>query len=184
MRVVRIASAAAIAAAIVVAAACDFPSPLLFDVDKTDSGGSSGTVDGADPPKDASEDVADDATADADAKPCSKPCDCDDDGFLSLECDGSDCDDDDPDRHPDAGFSTRTPPPGKNGDWNCDGVEEKSARTGAACEATPPDICADASGFLGDPSCGATATFVQCGVEGVPEQCVAVATPLRTVECR
>jgi len=185
VRAIRVASAGAIGVGIVIAAACDFPDPLLFDVDMADAGGSSDSsisADGGgnDVPPDAADDVANDAMPDA--NDCASECDCDGDGVLALECDGSDCDDHDPLRFPDAGFSPRIPAPGQSGDWNCDGIEEKNAPTGVKCAGTPVGQCA--SGFADSPACGTSATFVVCEVSGAPEQCMEAARQTRTVECR
>src|SRR5687767_10147709 len=105
-----------------VVGACGFPSPFLAgDADSATPGSETSTTDGPNETIDGQVPTGDggvDADTGTTAGDCDA-CDCDRDGFLGIQCDGSDCDDRDPDRHPDAAPSNKVPV-GHAGDWNCD----------------------------------------------------------------
>jgi hypothetical protein len=137
-----------------------------------DSGGGSESPDAASPeaPGDAGIDAAFD-------------CDRDKDGFLSLACDGSDCDDDDPFAHPDAGFSRDAATAKTKGDWNCDGKVDKEQRTNMFCAGFDMLTCQNRTGFTGDPPCGQTGPFVACAL--INSNCQTVAMPTGVIQaCR
>jgi hypothetical protein len=179
-----------------VAAACGFPDPALL-VAEDDGGGDDASNDAnraetASPQEAGKDAIADTDAADsgadaivdsgpsgADAEAaCPKPCDCDDDGYLSTSCGGNDCDDHDPRTHPEAGFVSD--PPDGSGDWDCDGVVVKNAKTNVSCVGAIP---CDASGFSGNPGCGQSASFVRCGFVAV-SICENIAPSTKVMGCK
>ncbi len=108
----------------------------------------------------------DDADALPDANDDAQLCDTDDDGdgVTSEACGGTDCDDSDPHTHPGADFIDSAPPPGKNGDWNCDGVVTKQFPENLDCSSLTATDCATYSGFVTKATCGEAANFVACFV--------------------
>lgn len=161
------AAAIAIAAgsvAVAIGAACGFPDPVLLDLDGGPRPSSdapvvdTGAGDGDTP-------VADGGAEDADATvSCATPCDCDGDGFLDLACDGgTDCDDHDDRRKPDAGYRSEVPTAPNDGDWNCSGVVEREFDSGIACSNYSMALCMVRRGFTGpSPDCGGNASFHTC----------------------
>lgn len=90
-------------------------------------------------------------------------CDVDRDNHdaMSPECGGPDCDDTDPDVHPDQGLTWfDTPHPRVGFDWDCSGVEEKEIEaiscSGLGCNKT--------NVFLEDAACGDPGSFGDCNV--------------------
>ncbi|WP_437522464.1 hypothetical protein WME79_31670 [Sorangium sp. So ce726] len=90
-------------------------------------------------------------------------CDADDDGYLSIACEGGDdCNDDNPSVHPnqpstfyDAPFS-----PGRSFDYDCSGVEETEF---ASVKCSGLLVCAAKSNvFLSDVPCGGRGPFGSC----------------------
>jgi len=82
----------------------------------------------------------------------------------------------------DIGFVTSVPPPGKDGDWNCDGVVTRQHRTGViGCNGTAAD-CAAASGFVLAPECGESDDFIVCATIG--SICTPIKREERTQGCR
>ena len=141
-------------AALAVAISCGFPDPALV------AGDASVVIDGGPDSPVAQNDASDTGV---DAPPCTKPCDCDEDGFLAIECDGGDCDDRDPRRNPNAGFVLDPPPLDKHkGDWNCNGVVEKEGDAGTSCAGLGAVDCPNREGFEADPACGQTANYIRC----------------------
>jgi hypothetical protein len=103
------------------------------------------------------------------AAPDAPPCDQDLDMFLAEAgaCGGNDCDDNDPRAHPGADFRTDPPHPPTNGDWNCDKRVDKQYPANLMCTALNLNAlggqpCSAFSGFVGDPGCGQSDTFVTC----------------------
>ncbi len=98
------------------------------------------------------------------------PCDCDGDGFADVACGADagtlkpgDCDDLDPLRFPGQGFVMDPPPPGHDGDWNCDGIEEVLPAMPPACT-RPPNVClVGERGFSGRGRCGEVEDLRECG---------------------
>ena len=91
------------------------------------------------------------------------PCDQDHDGFRSRTCDGgTDCDDQDPRAHPDAGFNSDLATVVTGGDWNCDGVVDKRYKSGTTCSGADMASCTAQTGYSDDPPCGKTGAFKVC----------------------
>lgn len=93
-----------------------------------------------------------------------KSCDSDGDGFLSPECGGDDCDDTDPRVHPGADFIDDPPPPGRNGDWNCDGIVTTRYQESILCTSLSSSECPLHQGFVTAAACGESAVFQLCYV--------------------
>lgn len=174
--------------ALVVAAACSFPSPDYQPVSTGEAGGGQETgavveaglgdevlggdaqvkIDGADP--DAL--VVKDAGGKVDTDACAaNDCDCDDDTFNDLTKAGcadaggpADCDDTDTRTRPDQGFLEVKGEPPRNGDWNCkNGVERLYPKTNLKCgDVAVGAECDGTFGFEDNPACGAKGTFVTC----------------------
>lgn len=120
------------------------------------------TSDGAPAEEDSArtETEEEDSGVDAYVDPCS---DLDDDGYIAKTCDGGlDCDDLDPRAFPDAAMRAEAGTDATRGDWNCNGVVEKLYPTNVTCFGATALACNSRRGFLGDPACGATGTYVQC----------------------
>jgi hypothetical protein len=93
----------------------------------------------------------------------SNPCDCDNDGYQSLACDASDCDDRDPLVHPNQTYVAEPPPPPNQGNWDCTGGVEKQYTFNLTCATLPLGLsCNTAEGFVGDPACGEVADYYRC----------------------
>lgn len=176
-----------VAPLLVVAAACSFPEVSFGEASAEEAGAEEETgspeaaapdvVDDDDPyrlPDGGSiGDVAvrDDATARVeDASGCEATCDCDNDGFLKIDCDAGedasgkqpgDCDDLDPLRHPGAPY-TAAEPVGHDGDWDCDGRIDKLPKPNLKCSGVRLLGCSGGSGFIVDPACGTTADYYSC----------------------
>lgn len=163
--------------------ACGFPSPLLYDeLALPEADGSFADVTTADVTDAMVEDLSDvpyidagkpgitvqDAGAKIDASACpANACDCDKDGYFDLSKKGcedaggkTDCDDFDSRAHPGQGFLNDPAEPPMNGDWNCNGLIEKSfPRTNITCALLLAD-CTE--GFVGTPPCGEEADYLYC----------------------
>jgi hypothetical protein len=119
------------------------------------------------------------ASPELDASVCSaKPvCDCDEDNFLKDGCDAGgqgggkpagDCNDLDGFRNPAQTFSDEKPKPPGNGDWNCDGTEEKGYVEGPSwCGGTTATGCTGGPGFDRVVGCGELADFYECKPNGL-----------------
>jgi len=135
-----------------------------------DAAGLDGNISKGDAARDDAQQVV---AADAcDARP---KCDCDNDHYLATGCDDldaaskaqdgalkglGDCDDLNPNKYPDAGYTALVPRPelNENGDWNCDGIIEtftKKAACGTLCGANP-------EGYVADPGCGGSGDIYGC----------------------
>lgn len=129
------------------------------------------------------------------------PCDCDDDGFASVSCPvdaGSllssrgtplrpgDCDDLDPLRFPGQSYVAEAPPPGRNGDWNCDGAEEHWRTVEMrACRVADGTCLVGQRGFLGVYACGTVGELFECGFDPQnPEGCGPVRVGVARQPCR
>lgn len=140
--------------------ACSFPSvsygngdagaDATLDVgagDAADGGGQADVTEEPPPPDfpDANPDVV-------------NPCDMDHDGFKAVGCDGGkDCNDYDNRVYPGQTFLPDVPNGPPDGDWNCaNGVEFQYPTV--ACGVTS----CNATGFLANPGCGKSATYVSC----------------------
>jgi len=140
------------------AIACSFPTVTYGNPDS--SVGLDATVDdGGD--ADAQADVVEEPPPPdfPDANPdVYNPCDNDKDGFKAIGCDGGkDCNDFDKRVFPGQDFVTDVPSGPPNGDWNCaNGVEYQYPTV--ACGVTS----CNATGFLANPGCGKSATYVSC----------------------
>lgn len=170
-----------------IAAACSFPEPTLVPDEagapgndgaptKTgiapDGGGdarldSAFAIDGNEnvDPDGASQEAStrpDGATV-LEAGACKKTCDCDEDGVYvkdaSCAMSGNDCNDLDPFVPYTGGFVADKPPPGFDGDWNCDGTVTKQFNVNIQCGLLTD---CSAKGFTGDPGCGSTGEYVEC----------------------
>lgn len=106
----------------------------------------------------------------------------DGDGVTSEACGGADCDDTDPLTHPGADFVDVTPPAGKNGDWNCDGVVTKQFSENLDCSSFTADECATHLGYTTKATCGDLLTFVACFVS--QGACLARVEGLRKQGCK
>lgn len=184
----RVVIVATFVAPLVVVAACAFPDVTFGPGPDSNE---AGTSDANAPERDAGRDVVggdvdtgdvdtgdvvtrNEASAVVDAGACEagKPhCDCDNDGYGDIHCDVDasvlglkldDCDDLDPVRHPDQGFVAEVPPPGRDGDWNCDGVVDRSPGNDLKCGGSGLGGCTGGSGFVNAPSCGEKADFYSC----------------------
>ncbi len=130
-------------------------------------------------------------------------CDCDEDGFASLDCPvdaGSllsargtplrpgDCDDLDPLRFPGQSYVVDPPPPGRDGDWNCDRFEEhwrESRVRGAACILEDRSCQVGFQGFMGRVACGALGDLAECQLAPQnPEGCGPVLVGIARQPCR
>lgn len=129
-------------------------------------------------------------------------CDCDEDGFASLDCPvdaGSllsargtplqpgDCDDLDPLRYPGQSYVADSPPPGRNGDWNCDGVEEhwRESQVRGACIQADRSCRVGFQGFMGRVACGALGDLAECQLAPQnPEGCGPVLVGIARQPCR
>jgi hypothetical protein len=129
-----------------------------------------------------------------DASGCTT-CDCDLDGFYALTKPGcadaggpDDCDDFDSRTRPDRGYNETPEEPPRNGDWNCSNGVEKFFQSNINCAAAARGPACDALvGFVNDPKCGATGTFVTCKSAGTPPlfldgACVVGAQNLTTIQ--
>ena len=106
-------------------------------------------------------------------------CDCDNDGFLSSNCDagadakamtgkpGGDCDDLDPFRKPSQTFTDQVPAEGGTYDWNCSGAVDKAYPENPACTGLLGVIPCAGEGFQKAVGCGATADYYKCQSNGV-----------------
>jgi hypothetical protein len=159
----------AVSSALVIGAACGFPDPVLLELDGAPRPGPDGTLpdgalpDGNTPGPDGEVDGG--ADADSGPEPCARPCDCDEDGFLDEACDGgTDCDDHDDRRKPDAGYRLEVPLVPASGDWNCNETVEREFPVGnLSCGGFSMGVCPTRSGFTGAvPECGLGALFHQC----------------------
>lgn len=158
-----------------------------------DAGG--GASDSAREPELADAAFRDDATARVDASDCGVCDDCDNDGYLSVECDAGDdaggeplgdCDDFDPLRHPGRSWVAEKPI-GHAGDWDCDGKVDRFHKTDLRCEGEyflwALVGCSGGEGFLGDPGCGEEDFIYECKI--VDGKCKAATTGKRTaVPCK
>lgn len=127
--------------------------------------------------------VSRDAASLPDAAGCDARCDCDDDGYLDKNKDfcqdggtsfddamanlPGDCDDLDPDVHPNQVFSNAAPRPGSPdpGNWNCDDKVERSPEPGFKCEGIGLGLCTNngANGkFKNEVPCGALGDTYTC----------------------
>ncbi len=140
----------------------------------------------------------------ADVSSCSShtPCDCDEDGFAALDCTvdaGSivtprgtplqpgDCDDLDPLRFPGQRFVAEPPPPGQDGDWNCNQVVEFFAVKPPTCEALGPDDCFAPPHFIkaSSASCGELDELWACTpTPAAPNGCAAVVVGVARHPCK
>jgi hypothetical protein len=179
---------ALVAPTILIASACSFPE-VTFSADA--GGGEAGAETGSEtgPPIDTGipdtvvQDVVgdaivrDDATAVVDASVCSERprCDCDKDGYLDKNCDAGeagvgidanakpgDCDDLDPLRHPEAGFTQEVPISPNIGDWNCNGTVEALTDSGVVCSGSGALGQCNQTGYVTSPACGAKADTYKC----------------------
>lgn len=200
-------SSVAVTSGIVVAAACSFPDPQIVP----DEGGrttDSPTADTDTPDSDTPTDGGIDSNAfvdvvEPDVEPplkdatTEKPpveagciCDCDEDGFRGPDAAGcnasvkaGDCDDLDKRAFPGAGFRKDQPTVDTQGDWNCDGVTNREVKAVKVnCGDYLPVGCAGVEGFVGDPACGESSTYVKCGVVGIA--CVGVSNTPVTQGCK
>lgn len=139
-----------------------------------------------------------------DAAQCASrtPCDCDDDGFADTACPldagtllsargeplrPGDCDDLDPLRFPGQGFVADKPPPGRDGDWNCDRVTEFPLEWGAPLCEQPSSggACREFDVFIQKPACGEPNWIYRCGVDETrPGGCGAFPVGPTTLPCR
>lgn len=112
------------------------------------------------------------------------PCDCDDDGHLSMLCDGGDCDDRDPVVYPGQNFIGDPPIHPNVGDWDCSGTVEKQYTINLNCPALLGLGCPSTStGFQVDPACGETVDYYRCEGGGLL-RCNAVKNGTRTQGCK
>ena len=114
-------------------------------------------------------------------------CDGDEDGELSPRCGGLDCDDDDPDVNPSAGFFS-VPSERRGFDYDCDGAIEKQFPETLSCDGLGP-CDTERQGFLGDDplACGEVGSWGHCFVKelmGLPASCEAERLEDRHVACR
>lgn len=123
-----------------------------------------------------------DASSALDAADARDPCDQDGDGYLSLACDGSDCDDNDNRAHPGTTFQPVASSPPLFGDWNCDGKVDTRYRPNASCTDTTITACGLRDGFVGAPDCGVTAPYITCSLSG--GTCGVLTNTTRTQACR
>jgi hypothetical protein len=190
-----------------IASACSFPEPALVPGEggATESGSQDGqptesapsdaglvdsvfSIDGnenVDPEGGAQEaSTRPDGAALVDAAGCPDKCDCDGDGVRSdnPSCGptGADCNDLDP-FVPHDGFVADPPPPGADGDWDCDGTVTKQFPVNVNCGVLSD---CNAAGFTGDPACGTFGQFVTCAPTLVPLVCKDGGVKLLTQGCR
>lgn len=180
---------------VAVAVACTFPD-VTFGLEDGASEGGGG--DAAGRPDAAADDARDaDVVGDVvtredgrapivDASACATrvECDCDEDGYADERCDvdaaailsakgqplkPGDCDDMDYLRHPEQDYVDEVPPPGKDGDWDCDGIVESPYPSGAGwCTGTPLLGCRGGPGYQkATVSCGELADFYTCEPSGL-----------------
>jgi hypothetical protein len=176
----------AVAPAAAVAFACTFPDVEFASSDGGASGQDATIPDGSAPIGDGGPaifneaSVRSDAEALVDAGVCAQrtPCDCDEDGYASSACDGGavnikgssganlmlgDCDDLDRLRNPGAPYRAIEPPPGRDGDWNCDGVVDSVPKANFACPGNLGLNCSSPA-VKGPPRCGTEQLVYKCVV--------------------
>lgn len=165
-------------------AGCSFPSPE-FETTSTDGGVDSTSVsDSAQdstPPLDTASSPPDTGVV-TDA---SDPCDKDRDGERAqgTVCGGKDCDDDDPRAKPSVSDYVTFDATGKShaGDWNCDGTVKRQFPINVGCGLLGGSACAATKGFTGNPTCGTSGKYVECGTSGA--LCVEVTSTTRIQGC-
>jgi hypothetical protein len=184
---------------VVVGVACTFPDVSFGPADDKDSGKDPSPDAASDAVADQElgdavrrEDgslVGDPSICDTDAR---AKCDCDDDGFAATDCDAGvdattlksldgsflklgDCDDLDALRHPGQTYVEDVPPPGKDGDWDCNGKIDYFPSQGITCNLGALGTCSGGPGFVTAPPCGTPADYYnacETRYEGLTPKCV------------
>jgi len=133
---------------VVMAASCTFPSVTFTDASTA---------------RDAALEAASDqdsGTGDAGAQETGTSCDQDNDGYHadSGTCGGDDCNDLDPNVHPNQTWVYLVPDASSHfGDWDCDGIVELEYQTITSCATS-----CGAQGFTQPIGCGVSGPFITC----------------------
>jgi hypothetical protein len=116
-------------------------------------------------------------------------CDRDEDGSESEACGGEDCDDNDPDVHPEQTRYFVTPNESVGFDYNCSGpIERDPSEPSLSCSLELAQCDPTAQGFMGEtlPECGKQGDWGQCAqvqVVGLPGMCSAQKLETRRAGC-
>jgi hypothetical protein len=173
--------------------ACGFPSPFVADIPDEEGGSEAGSVDvlafegneNVDPNGKNQEAGTRPDAAVVDAAGCVDKCDCDEDDYVNEDCDGgTDCKDLDPTVPYHDGFLEDVPPPGYDGDWNCDGTVTKQYASGVMCGVLGVAGCTGVEGFTGQPGCGVEGAYVTCAPNTLGLLCAVSSTVMRKQGCK